>query len=334
MVYRFTAVLLLAALPSGEASGHSVAEDPKAFRVIQPLLGTDHDADSLRARFVELNEDRYGDLLLQVIAKQHRPVNELLAAPLPNEPPDWLVAEGGDQDPLAASVLLAIAERLHHEGRHADCLAWLRDVGDQESFSPALLAYLRAVASRQSVDYQGMRTALEQLDPVANDALSPSRQAVLDEMRRELGDEDPEGLPHIAKLMQDAERRLAIARPDLPTQTQQQRALDGLDYLIEQLEEQQRQQQSAQSAGGAGMGSPADESRPSDLKGSGDVDRKRFAAGEGWGNLPPAEREKLAQDLTQGFPERYRALISEYFEAIAEEPNDSSEETRGPEGSP
>ena len=73
---------------------------------------------------------------------------------------------------------------------------------------------------------------------------------------------------------------------------------------------------------------------PSELKAPGEVDRKRLTQGENWGDLPPAERDRLAQEIIRNYPARYSTLIGDYFEALAapeEEGFDSStDEERTP----
>ncbi|CAN0381653.1 unnamed protein product, partial [Ectocarpus sp. 4 AP-2014] len=108
------------------------------------------------------------------------------------------------------------------------------------------------------------------------------------------------------------------------TREGQQTILDELDKLIDELEKQRQQQQQQQAAaGGAGgaaePGTPAEDSRPSELKGPGEVDRKRLVAGDAWGALPPAERERLTQAITRDYPPHYRALVEDYFRTLAAE---------------
>lgn len=283
----------------------SLPEPPHSGEALVAFLGLDT-SDAYAA-------DRWGPLLLTRLGEQDTRVAELLAERLPDEPPPWFSDE-------SHSVRLACAERLHFRGRYADVLVWTEGVAPDAVYSPSLLAYLRMVAARQVVDYEAARQALAELESQPDDGLSPSRLAVVDQLRRELGREAPEGIDLVTRLMQDAGRRLGIPRVGEPTQLQQQRAIDDLDKLIKQLEEQQQQMQqaAAAAAGGSASGTPAEESRPSELKAPGEVDRKRLVMGDDWGDLPPAERERLAQELTQKYPARYRDLIGDYFQALAD----------------
>ena len=260
--------------------------------------------------------DQWGSVILtQASAKDVRIV-ELLAGALPPAPPKWLM-DIESEDHYLQSLRLALAERLHFVRRYADLLTWTEEIDSNVVYSPELLAYLRIVAMRQRVDYEATRKELENLQPSLLENISLSRRAVLQQIIRESAEEDPKGLEHIARLMEDAQRRLVIHSLGKPTQTQQQRAIDDLDELIKKHEEQQKQMQQAQSSGAGGGASPAEESRPSDFKAPGEVDRKRLARGDSWGDLPPAERKRLTQEITRNYPARYRTLIGEYFEALA-----------------
>ena len=246
---------------------------------------------------------------LQEVEGQDTRLNELLAGPLPEAPPAWLDDHG---------LCLKIAEQIYFHRRYVDVLTWLDQIEPNQVDSPELLFYLRAVAARQLVDWDTARDALDQLDSEMTNRLSVGRQSVVDQLRREVEGDDPEGLGLVSRLMDDAQRRLALTDVDQPTRDQQQRAIDELDELIKKLEEQQKKMQKGQAKGSSGgIGMPAEDSRPSDMKGPGEVDRKRFSTGDSWGDLPPAERERLAQEITQGYPPQYRSLISEYFEALS-----------------
>ncbi len=243
----------------------------------------------------------------------------LLTDPPPS-PPAWLASLGDAGD----SLRLAIAEAFASRGEYDACLAWSEGLADRPVFSPALMRYLRAVASQQTISDESATAELERFDELSTDpteALGPARAWVLTALRGEL-DKEPEPLPKVVRRMRDAQRRLALSQPGDKTEKQQQTILDELDKLLEDLEEQRKQQQQMAQASGPGGGAPtnpAEESRPSDFKGPGEVDRKRLVAGDAWGSLPPAERERLTQSITRDFPPHYRGLIENYFKTLAAE---------------
>lgn len=261
---------------------------------------------------------RLAEPLRQIALEHGERVVSLVADP-PAEPPEWLASIG----PAGASLRLAIAEGFASRGEYDACLVWSEGLADEVIFSPALLHYLRAIASRQTISDESAAEELKRFDEVTdqpNESLGPARAWVVTALRREL-DKESKPLPTVVRRMRDVERRLALSQPGEETVERQQKILDVIDELLEELEEQRKQQQAAQ-AGGAGDSSPnnpAEESRPSELKGPGEVDRKRLVAGDAWGALPPAERERLTQSITRDFPPHYRGLVEDYFKTLAAE---------------
>lgn len=284
--------------------------------------------DQHGVRSAETQDSRLGTTLLDLAVRSDLRIEPLLADDLPDEVAGWL-----QDHPIGPSLRLAIAERLFYEHRYDACLAWSAELADEEVFSPELLHYLRAVALRLVVEYDAAREELKQL-PVSESLrseLGPARQFVIERLRLDLGQEKSKKLSVISERMIDAERRLALGAAGEPTQAQQQRAIDALDQLIKDLEKQQKEQQ-ASSSGGGPSSSPAEESRPSELKGPGEVDRKRLTAGDPWGALSPAERERLTQEIARDFPGRYRGLIEGYFETLADPDAISGDERSSEEG--
>lgn len=62
-----------------------------------------------------------------------------------------------------------------------------------------------------------------------------------------------------------------------------------------------------------------EDSRIAGASGAGDVDRKRIERQDGWGNLPPAERQEALQQIGQELPTHYREAIEAYFRKLATE---------------
>jgi hypothetical protein len=164
--------------------------------------------------------------------------------------------------------------------------------------------------------------------------LGPARGWMVVALRRELQD-GAKPLPTLARRMGDVERRLAQSEAGDATTQRQQRIVDELDKLIKRLEEERKKQQQAATAGGGAGGAPtnpAEESRPSELKGPGEVDRKRLFAGDAWGALPPAERERLSQALQRDLPPQHRTLVEDYFRTLAEETGSADDAAMSDEG--
>ncbi|MCG8648614.1 MAG: hypothetical protein MI861_02210, partial [Pirellulales bacterium] len=133
-----------------------------------------------------------------------------------------------------------------------------------------------------------------------------------------------DSLDEISRIMTDVTRRLDLGRADEEVKDREQKIIDKLSKLIDKLEQQkQQQQQQQQQAGGApnggdpSQGSPMDDSRIAGANGNGDVDRKRMEQRDGWGNLPPAERQQALQQISQDLPTHYREAIEAYFRKLA-----------------
>jgi hypothetical protein len=267
---------------------------------------------------------RLGPSLVRIVSIADGQLASIASDP-EDAPPKWLNSLG-DAEP---SLRLAIADQLAGAERYDACLAWTEGLKADEVYSPALLDYLRAVAWRLTIDDERAAELLKRLPGDEADSLGPARDWVVAALARELKVKS-EPLPTVARRMKDVQRRLALEEPGKPTQEQQQKILNELDELIKKLEEQRKQQQqmAAASQGGSGAdpGRAAEESMPSELKGEGNVDRKRLVAGDAWGSLPPAERERLTQAITRDFPPHYRGLIEDYFRTLAAEA-DAAEET-------
>jgi hypothetical protein len=102
----------------------------------------------------------------------------------------------------------------------------------------------------------------------------------------------------------------------------QQGVVESLDKLIEEIESQQQQGQAASAgAGSAGeggaAGSPMDDSHLAGGRGPGEVRARDLGSGEGWGNLPPHEREAALQQIGREYPPHYREAIEQYFKRLA-----------------
>ncbi|QDV68357.1 hypothetical protein Poly24_20660 [Rosistilla carotiformis] len=133
-----------------------------------------------------------------------------------------------------------------------------------------------------------------------------------------------DSLDEIARLMNDVSRRLDLGRSGDPVVEREQQIIDKLDKMIEKMEEQQKQQQQqmqqAQSGSQGGSQSKAmEDSQIAGGSGPGDIDRKKLGDRDGWGNLPPAQRQEALQKISQDLPTHYREAIEAYFRKLATE---------------
>jgi len=61
------------------------------------------------------------------------------------------------------------------------------------------------------------------------------------------------------------------------------------------------------------------DSQRAELKGAGDVDPKNIGKRDGWGNLPPKERQEVLQQIGRELPAHFRETIEEYFKKLAQD---------------
>ncbi len=150
-----------------------------------------------------------------------------------------------------------------------------------------------------------------------------ARQLQLEVERRESGT-----LDEVASLMTYSAERLRVDDAGGQTRARQQEAIALLDKLIDEMRQQEQQQGSGgRSSGRPGGATPrSDQPAPeSTAPESGEAPMgelhaaPRIEPGENWGNLPPAERDRILQAIRERFPSRYRELIEQYYRALAEE---------------
>lgn len=123
-------------------------------------------------------------------------------------------------------------------------------------------------------------------------------------------------LEDVVHEMKAAGDHLAKKVTDKPTQKSQQDAVAKLDALIEELEKEKQQM---------GQGANPNPTRPamqSQVRngpgGMGDLHGARMQ-GDRWGELPPHERDRILQSLTEGFPPHYQAVLEAYYKRLAVE---------------
>lgn len=121
-----------------------------------------------------------------------------------------------------------------------------------------------------------------------------------------------------------------------PTQKKQESIVSKLDELIAELEKEREASRGGTS--GANPSRPlADSAIIGGPGGIGDLHAPRDG-GKKWGKLPPHERDRITQSLTEGFPSRYGRLLESYYRRLAEEkpvdseagPADDAGDSAGP----
>jgi hypothetical protein len=234
--------------------------------------------------------------------------------------PAWL--DQSDTAPFARdAVRLWLGRQLVRLDRFDEALPLLVDLDVAASVDPAALLFHRAACQHWLLDAEAAIASLDQLLERAGEI--PVRYERLARLlRADAAALENDSLDHIARRMKDISRRLDLGKAGPTTRRVQEGVVESLDKLIKQIEDQQQQDQ-GQGGGGAGgqgqdgSGKPMDESRIAGGRGKGDVRKKDIGSADGWGNLPPHQREEALQQIGREFPPHYREAIEQYFKRLA-----------------
>jgi len=238
------------------------------------------------------------------------------------------LAANFDQLPpaIAATSRAWLARELVQKRLYDEALPVFADVEPTDSLDPASVMFYRSVCRHSLLIKKDALADLRRL--LENESDAPVRFVRTAQLM--VADIKPlkeDSLDEVSRLMTDVTRRLDLGRANSDVQQREQVIIDKLTKLIEDMEEQQQkqqqqqQQQQQQSGGSQGQNSgqekPMDDSRIAGGSGQGDVDRKNIGQRDGWGNLPPAEREEALQQISRDLPTHYREAIEAYFRKLA-----------------
>jgi len=236
----------------------------------------------------------------------------------PKGPPPQPWRADPKMPPLVANNLrLWYGRWLVQESLYDEALEQLAGMKPEDVADPATLLFCQAVASHRLLNQEQGLDAIGRL--LANAEHGPKRYAAVARlMEDELKDLKEDSLDHIARRMQDIERRLDLGRAGPKVRSVEDGVVKSLDKLIEKMEKQQ-QQQSAAGADNTRPQRPASDSFPMGGKGRGDVTKRNVGNKSGWGDLPPRQREEAMQQIGRQFPSHYRDVIEQYFRKLATE---------------
>ncbi|MBX7166464.1 MAG: hypothetical protein K1X74_08940 [Pirellulales bacterium] len=198
---------------------------------------------------------------------------------------------------------------------YEEAAAHLRGVTSTDVVDPAGLLFYQAVAAHRLLDRDAGLAALRQLKRGQDVPARFTSVAAL--MQQDLEQLKDDSLDHIARRMADIERRLDLGRAGPKTREVEDGVIASLDKLIEEIEKQQQQQSGAAGAAAA-PSMPAQDSRPMEGKGPGEITPRAIGSQSGWGDLPPKAREEALQQIGQQFPAHYRDAIEQYFRRSAQ----------------
>lgn len=209
-----------------------------------------------------------------------------------------------------------VRERLFDEAR-----VQLAGLQPDDVVDPASLLFHQAVVHHRLLEKTPAIEAIDRL-LAAGDAVPRRYTAVAQLMRDDLEILREDTLGHIARRMEDIQRRLELGRAGNRVIEVERGVVESLDKLIKKLESQQQQAAGAE-AQIPSPSRPAEDSEPIGGRGLGRVTQRALGAKSGWGNLPPKQREEALQQLERDFPAHYQDIIEQYFRRLAAEEDGS-----------
>jgi len=246
---------------------------------------------------------------------------------LPQTPLNIHIGEGhagsGETNYLFGALRFYLAQRLVQARLFDEAKKVLEELTPENSIDPAGVLMTKAVVFHHFSEREEGLAALKEFQAIAEREVVSRRLVELAKLLQFEWDrqEQEEATQSISRQMNDVRRRLGQGRTDEETQEAEEDVMQSLEELIERIEEQaqqQREQRNAQQQPNPQPDSPPDElPEPMDLKGPGNVDRRDFALGDNWGNLPPREREEALLRIEREFPAYYREIIEQYFREMA-----------------
>ena len=220
---------------------------------------------------------------------------------------------------VAANMRLYYGRWLVQGQWFEEALEQLGGLKTSEVVAPAELLFYQGVTyHRMLKKSEGLKVIGQLLDGAE---ASPRRYvAVAYLMQVDLNFLEEETLDHIARRMEDVQRRLNLGRAGPKVRKVEDGVIDSLDKMIKKIEDEQNKQSQSQS-NSLQSSSPAKDSTPMGGKAPGDVTKKDIGHKSGWGDLPPKQREEALQQMGRDFPPHYRDAIEEYFRKLASEEN-------------
>ena len=183
--------------------------------------------------------------------------------------------------------------------------------------APAELLFYQGVTYHRMLNKaEGLKVINQLLDGAE---ASPRRYiAVAYLMQADLNALEEETLDHIARRMEDVQRRLDLGRAGPKVRKVEDGVIESLDKMIKKIEDEQNKQCQNQS-NSLQSSRPAQDSTPAGGHAPGEVTKKDIGHKSGWGDMPPKEREEALQQMGRDFPPHYRDAIEEYFRKLAAE---------------
>lgn len=230
--------------------------------------------------------------------------------------------EGARSEPFFRDQVRLYQARWLTQHRYYDEAITLLESLDPDAVGdPASLFFYRAICRLRLLKPE---EAGDDITLLLNNTLDvPARFRAVAELMKEEAGLETEGLPQVARLMSDVQRRLDLGRSDDPVQKREDEVIAALDKLLEDMEKQKQQQQQSGEGGGGQQNQPGERAASqSTIKGSpaeGTADRKELMENGSWGMLDKQSETKARELIRQQFPPNFLDAISRYTRKIAEQ---------------
>ncbi len=241
------------------------------------------------------------------------------AAPAPKEVPAML-RDAKRPAFYRYNLALAYAKALSGKRVYEEALDALKAAVPEQTVDPAAYYFHKAVAEHGLIQKKEAAHSIARLlDDVADCPERYKMVATLMYLDMQSWKDDEKDLTNIAKLMDNSERRLDLARPGPKTQEIQKKIVFRLDELIKDVGQCQCPGGGKQPGQGTNQPNmPMPDSQIATNSGPGVVDQKKLQnLAQNWGKLPEKERAKAMMELTKDLPPRYREVIENYFKTLA-----------------
>ena len=279
-----------------------------------------------RSAVSSLSAEETLDLVIDSLAVVDTSVKELVETCRRSGAHPVLNFEGARSEPFFKdSVQLYYARWLTQHRFYDEAISMLEGLNPEASIDPASLFFYRAVCRLRLLKPS---EAGDDLTLLLNNTLDvPARYRTVAELMQAEEGTATEGLPQVARLMSDVERRLDLGKSDDPVQKREEEVIAALDKLLEEMEKQQQQQQQQQQNSGQGGGQQQNQpsqqgAAQSTIKGSagdGDADRKELTENGEWGMLDKQSEAQAKELIRQQLPANFLDAISRYTRKIAEQ---------------
>lgn len=148
-------------------------------------------------------------------------------------------------------------------------------------------------------------------------------EAIIILTRAEIDHWSYEGLDDIGRDMKHSANRLSFLKGGKKTQDIQLEIIRKLDKKIKDMEDKANVASGDKQENGNVKSKPQPQKPLEDIvivneRGEGKINEKKLKViADSWGTMPPKERLKVINDLTRGYPARYRVIIEDYFRALS-----------------